>query len=128
MAGTGPSATSSITTYDNSICPKGWLLARRTGINGSYGTFADAEQNAGILNSNDIVFLPPYYFIKAGYVSPTTYLTDLGYLNTNYTSIWTSTAASLPSQAYAILLRGLSVNKVQNRNLAYPMRCVMLGK
>lgn len=118
-AGTGGSLTGRVDAA-GSICPKNWTLPTYNAA--SNGSLAHLKTTEGV--ANNTLFLPPYYYIRSGYIRPDSnfYFSTFG-LN-GY--IFTKTNNNSTTAYYANPSSGSAATN--SRNYAYPTRCLVIGE
>ena len=125
-AGTGHSYTSVGSQEPDSICPAGWQLPLSYFSNDAVsGSFYNLLNQYGFTSSPgsgaNSITRAPLFFVRSGYVRPTSYLQDAG-LNGSY---WSS-VANLSSNAYYLYFDSSNVfpSGGSNRYNGYSVRCV----
>ena len=125
-AGTGHSYTSSGSQAPDSICPKGFELPlSHTNNNNVSGSFYNLLNQYGFTSSTgsgtNSITRAPLFFVRSGYVYPSSYLGDAG--NDGY--YWSSVAYS-SSYAYTLFFRSSAVGPSDNYRRYYgqSVRCV----
>ena len=125
-AGTGHSYTSSGSQAPDSICPKGFELPlSHTNNNNVSGSFYNLLNQYGFTSSTgsgtNSITRAPLFFVRSGYVYPTSYLDFAGY----YGYYWSSVAYS-SSDAYNLYFYSSNVfpSDYISRYTGQSVRCV----